>query len=74
MIDRQGGKLLVECVSCDAVLDTETDDFNECREIMKREEWKVRKIAGGSATALSHWKQRMRFALSRLDCCEGLVP
>lgn len=45
MIDRQGGKLIVECDSCDAVLDTDTDDFNECREIMKREEWKVRKIA-----------------------------
>lgn len=46
MIDRQGGKLIVECDSCDDVLDTGTADFSECREIMKREEWKVRKIAG----------------------------
>jgi ribosomal protein S17 len=45
MIDRQNGKLVVECDSCDAVLETDTADFAECREVMKREEWKVRKIA-----------------------------
>jgi hypothetical protein len=47
MIDRQkGGILIVECDSCDAVLDTETKDFEEAREKMRREGWKVRKIAG----------------------------
>jgi hypothetical protein len=46
MIDRQnGGIIYVECDSCDAVLDTKTNDFNEARDVMKREEWKVRKIA-----------------------------
>jgi hypothetical protein len=44
MIDRQSGKLLVECDSCNEVLDTETADFDECREMMKREGWKVRKV------------------------------
>jgi hypothetical protein len=46
MIDRQhGGKILVECDSCDEVLDTETADFEEARSIMRREGWKVRQIA-----------------------------
>lgn len=46
MIDRQnGGFIFVECDSCDAVLDTGTKDFDEAREVMKRQEWKVRKIA-----------------------------
>lgn len=46
MIDRQGGQILVECDSCDEILETGTDDFAEAREAMKREGWKVRKIAG----------------------------
>lgn len=45
MIDRQGGRILVECDSCDEVLDTDTADFSEAREIMKREGWRVRLIA-----------------------------
>jgi hypothetical protein len=46
MIDRQnGGLIFVECDSCEAVLETDTREFDEAREIMKREEWKVRKIA-----------------------------
>jgi len=46
MIDRQnGGIIYVECDSCPEVLDTETKDFNEARDVMRREEWKVRKIA-----------------------------
>lgn len=46
MIDRQnGGVIFVECDSCDEVLDTETKDFDEARNVMKREGWKVRKIA-----------------------------
>lgn len=45
MIDRQnGGIIMVECDSCDAVLDTQTKDFSEARQIMQTEEWKVRKI------------------------------
>lgn len=46
MIDRQhGGLIVVECDACDEVLDTDTKDFDEAREVMKREEWKARKIA-----------------------------
>lgn len=46
MIDRQhGGKIVVECDSCGAVLETETADFEEAREVMKAEQWKVRMIA-----------------------------
>lgn len=46
MIDRQGGKILVECDSCDEVLDTETADFEEAREAMKREGWRTRRLGG----------------------------
>lgn len=46
MIDRQGGRILVECDSCDEVLDTETADFDEARHRMRREGWHARKIAG----------------------------
>jgi hypothetical protein len=45
MIDRQGGRILVECDSCSEVLDTETADFEEARGLMRTEGWKVRKIA-----------------------------
>lgn len=45
MIDWQkGGIVIVECDSCSEVLDTETKDFDEAREVMKREGWKVRKV------------------------------
>lgn len=44
MIDRQNGMLVVECDSCDATLETETRDFDEARAVMRREQWKVRKI------------------------------
>lgn len=47
MIDRQkGGILHVECDSCDEALDTQTQDFSECRALMQREGWKVRKFGG----------------------------
>ena len=46
MIDRQGGKILVECDSCDEVLETETGEFDEVRQVMRREGWRIRKIAG----------------------------
>jgi len=45
MIDRQHGKIVVECDSCDQVLETETGEFDEARAMMKREGWKTRKIA-----------------------------
>jgi hypothetical protein len=47
MIDRQkGGKLVIECDSCNEVLETDTADFAEARAMMQREGWKVRKIGG----------------------------
>lgn len=46
MIDRQSGKILFECDSCDEVFDTETADFADALAMIKREEWSVRKIAG----------------------------
>lgn len=46
MIDRQGGKILVECDSCDEVLDTDTGEFAEALQRMRREDWSARKIAG----------------------------
>jgi hypothetical protein len=45
MIDRQCGKILVRCESCDEVLKTGTGDFAEACALMKREGWKVRRIA-----------------------------
>jgi hypothetical protein len=42
MIDRQYGKLVVECDTCGTTLETETKDFQELRTIMQREGWKVR--------------------------------
>jgi len=46
MIDRQnGGIIIVECDSCGEMLDTKTLDFDEAREVMKGEEWKVRRIS-----------------------------
>lgn len=45
MIDRQHGKVLFECDSCDQVLDTDTDDFADACAIARREGWKTRKIA-----------------------------
>jgi hypothetical protein len=46
MIDRQnGGFIHVECDSCPEVLDTQTQDFDEARIVMKREGWQTRKIA-----------------------------
>lgn len=45
MIDRQnGGVIYIECDICDEVLDTETKEFDEARNVMRREGWKVRKI------------------------------
>jgi hypothetical protein len=46
MIDRQRGKLVVECDSCDEVLHTDTGDFEVARELMNQDGWRVRKVAG----------------------------
>jgi uncharacterized C2H2 Zn-finger protein len=46
MIDRQHGHIVFECDSCDEVFDTETDDFADALAMIKRDDWKVRKIAG----------------------------
>jgi predicted RNA-binding Zn-ribbon protein involved in translation (DUF1610 family) len=45
LIDRQHGKVIVECDSCDAVLDTEQFEFTDARQVMQREGWRIRKIA-----------------------------
>jgi hypothetical protein len=45
MIDRQhGGKIFVECDICGAVLETETADFDQARNIMRREGWRARNV------------------------------
>lgn len=46
MMDRQhGGKIIFECDTCDATLDTETADFYDARLMLKTEGWKSAKIA-----------------------------
>jgi hypothetical protein len=44
MLDRQHGKIVFECDSCNHVLETETSDFDEALMILRREEWDARKI------------------------------
>jgi len=44
MMDRQRGKILFECDSCDEVLNTETGDFDDARDQLNRDGWKARKI------------------------------
>jgi hypothetical protein len=44
MLDRQHGKIVFECDSCNEVLETETSNFVEALTILKREEWDARKI------------------------------
>lgn len=44
MMDRQSGKILFECDSCDEVLNTETGDFDDARDQLNREGWRARKI------------------------------
>lgn len=41
MIDRQHGKFIVACDSCDAVLDTETGDVGHARRRLEHEGWTV---------------------------------
>lgn len=47
MIDRQGGKVLIECDSCDEVCEGEPgEEFPAVWASAKREGWATRKIAG----------------------------
>jgi uncharacterized C2H2 Zn-finger protein len=47
MIDRQGGKVLIECDSCDEVFEGEPgDEFSLVWSSAKRDGWATRKIAG----------------------------
>lgn len=46
MIDRQHGKIVIECDSCDEVFSSDSDDFNEAWNEAKRDGWRTRKIAG----------------------------
>jgi hypothetical protein len=45
MIDRQGGQIVIECDSCDEVLETDTEEWSEAMSDMRREGWFSRKIA-----------------------------
>jgi hypothetical protein len=46
MIDRQGGKILIECDSCDEVFTGEEDaEFIDVLNAAKSDGWSVRKIA-----------------------------
>ena len=44
MIDRQHGKVLIECDSCDEVFDGDTDDFKVAWDAAKRDGWRTKKI------------------------------
>jgi hypothetical protein len=47
MIDRQrGGKIVFECDACPETFDTETDEFPVALNMIKRDGWHVRKVAG----------------------------
>ena len=47
MIDRQGGKIVIECDCCDATIDgPEADEFAALWARAKAEGWRTRKIAG----------------------------
>jgi uncharacterized C2H2 Zn-finger protein len=47
MIDRQGGKTLIECDSCEEVFTGEEGvEFIDVLNAAKSDGWKVRKIAG----------------------------
>ena len=46
MIDRQGGKVLIECDTCDEVFDGDSGDFSEVVAAAKREGWRFKKIGG----------------------------
>lgn len=43
MIDRQHDVILFQCDGCAAVLDTETENFDTARNILRRKQWQPRK-------------------------------
>lgn len=46
MIDRQGGKILIECDSCNEVFDGETgEEFAAVWSRAKRDGWRTKKVA-----------------------------
>lgn len=45
MIDRQHGKIVIECDSCDEVFSSDSADFNETWNEAKRDGWRTRKVA-----------------------------
>jgi hypothetical protein len=44
MMDRQNGKFVIECNTCDEVLETNTGDFTTARERLEAERWRARKV------------------------------
>lgn len=44
MIDRQHGKIVIECDACDATHQGETNDWTEEWAVAKAEGWRTRKI------------------------------
>lgn len=44
MIDRQHGKIVIECDSCDEVFEGKSAEWNEVWPEAKREGWKSKKI------------------------------
>lgn len=44
MIDRQHGKIQIECDSCDAVFEGDSGEWNEVWPAAKRDGWRTRKI------------------------------
>ncbi len=45
MIDRQHGKILIECDSCDTVFEGASDDWQEVWPAARREGWKTNLLA-----------------------------
>lgn len=44
MIDRQHGKIIIECDTCDEVFAGDSDEWNEVWPAAKRDGWKSKKI------------------------------
>ncbi len=43
MLDRIHGQIVFICDGCDDVLETETTDFNEAREMLRADDWRTSK-------------------------------
>lgn len=44
MLVRQNGKFVVECNTCDEVLETNTGDFATAKELLDTERWSAHKV------------------------------